>query len=553
MQQSTSSSTFAVVVKTVTDHSYSSSNDNDHQHHNQHIHVDVENIKDLNKQEEQFHHEDQLAADTDSPATPNTRLDRIAKQKEEVVEIPFTNAVLDVFKLYVPIFFATILTFGINRTVCMLIVGQYLSVHEIAVFGIGFTFYTIVGISVPIGFGCGVDLLVGQANGRGRLDEGGQWIQTALVVTSIAMIPSIFIFLFLAGPFLGLFFEEAFTADLASFLRLCVPYVITQTWNLVLSRGLQAQKRADIPTLAAIGGCIFCVLTTWKFIPQYGVNAAPVCLTGAMITQFVITWIYAVYDGETALTKVEAWSPLNFSYWKKVASWERIKSYVSIGAKAALSIVSEWLAVDLVSAFSGALSEVEIAAFGITWIIVTLFFTICLSMSVVTSAFVSNALGANLPKHAEYFSRVCQTCTAFLLILASLFLTAYGQWWFSLFTGGDAATMAVITSSLSAIIIFINLEGIHISIQGLFRGCSTEWLGFTAKVVAFSLWLVGLPGSYLFGVATRSSPFYGIQGLYLGFCSGFLIEIIVLVHSWLFRVSWSELAIEASSSTKHEV
>lgn len=501
-------------------------------------------------QRERSFDSNQLAADTENPASPTTRKSRLEDQKIEVVEKTFASAAIDVFKLYIPIFLATILTFGVNRTVCMLVVGQYLSVHDIAIFGIGFTFYTVVGVSVPVGLGCGVDLLVGQASGRKRLDEAGQWAQTAIVVTSLATIPAIFIFLFLAGPFLSIFFEDQFATDLGSFLRFCVPYIITQTWALVLSRSLQAQKRADLPTFAAVAGAVVCVITTFKFIPTYGVNAAPVCLTFAMTTQIVIFIAYALYDGETCLTKVETWSPFAFEYWKKVASTERMKEYVRTGALAMVSIVSEWWAIDLTSAFSGALPEAHIAAFGVTWIIVTLFFTITLSMSIVSSAFISNSLSANLPKHAEYYSRVTQTCNAFMLILVSLFLTAYGEVWFGLFTGGDAEVMKVISTSLSAVIIFINLEGWHISLQGIYRGCSTVWLAFTAKVVAFSLWVLGLPGSYIVGIAITSSPFYGIQGLYLGFCGGFLVEIFLLVKGWLVDLNWSELAIEASQQGK---
>lgn len=447
----------------------------------------------------------------------------------------------------------------------MMIVGQYLSVHDIAIFGIGFSFYAVVGVSIPIGFGCGVDLLCSQATGKGRLDLAGEWMQTALVVTMFICIPSMVVFLFFSGAFLGLFFEEVLARDLGTFMMYCTPYVLLQAWNLTLSRALQAQQRADVPTFASFCSAVVCVVVAIKAIPAYGVNSAPLCLTLAMVVQLVVTFIYAFIDGETIVTRVETWNPLNISYWKKVASLERMMAYSRIGFFAMLSIVSEWWAIEALSLLSSLLAEKQIAALGVCWILITLFFNVPLSASVASSSFVGNNLGANKPLHAEYYSCVVQTVNAVLLLCNSLFLAAFGHWWFALFTS-DVETLQVIYQSINALILFHNLEGWHISIQGIMRGCAKEWLNYTAKVVGISLWLISIPASYFYAINPPSFIIMssvdddeenrrsdsGVSRLFLGFCVGFVFELAALIYAWRCKIPWSDLALEASKHHDEE-
>lgn len=491
------------------------------------------------------------AAEVAPASTPSSP---IRRQCDEPPLPPFGTACIDALRLGVTIIFNSLLSFGINRTVGMSLVGLNHTPRDIAVAGIGITLYNVAGVSIPIGFSCAVDTLCSQAHGRNPTSaEAGNWLKIGLFLTILMAIPAVCFFLFFAEPLLMLMFDPEMSKDVTKFLLYCIPFVFLQSMNICLGRGLQATKRADIPTLGAIcGTTVFCIIA--PFMIQASVYYYPVALAIANVVPMMAIFFYChLCDGEESnlIARVESWNPLSASFRAPI-TLDACKHFSALGFQSAIAISSEWIAVECVVLFGSQLdTTADIAALQIAWIVIAILFCIPLSMSVTSSAFVGNALGRNEPKAAEFFAETCQVVNIGITLATSVVIILLSSYWNTFFSRDDTV-LSTLGASTMAIMVFHNGQSNHISIQGIFRGCA--WQDFCAKVVGVSLYGIGLPCTYFFGVRNYFYTWFGwelngVSRLLLGFSIGYFCEVAALVYG-MTLLPWSKMATEASAERK---
>ena len=86
----------------------------------------------------------------------------------------------------------------------------------------------------------------------------------------------------------------------------------------------------------------------------------------------------------------------------------------------------------------------------------------------------------------------------------------------------------------------VNLRGPDV-LQGAFRGVGRQRQ--SAQVVLVSLWLIGVPCSYVYALRLG----WGLPGVLLGSITGFAVEIPLLLGDMMCRWDWRELALQAST------
>jgi MATE family multidrug resistance protein len=461
----------------------------------------------------------------------------------------FREAVSVVLRFGLGVVANSLLSFGVNRTYGMALVGRTYTPRDISVAGVGITIYSVAGVSVAIGFSCGVDTLCSQANGRNpKSNEAGNWLKLAAVLTLLLLLPTIILFAFFAEPLLGFLFAADMAADIASFLRYSIPLMIMQSTSILLGRGFQATRRSDVPLYTSTSASVVFCIVALATIPFRGIHWYPLSLAIANAWSIVSIFFYSHVIDDTSkhenLIVKTNWKFWTAEFWNDGAiTLPRAREYSRIGFASAMAIASEWIAIETLVLIGSQLPAHELAGLQLAWITISLFFTAPLSFSVASSAFAGNHLGANEPRHAEYLATICQVCNIGATLLISGLLAAFALQWHSLFTL-DPDVLTVLMKSTAAVIIFFNFHAQHIAIQGIFRGVG--WQSYCAVAVGVSLWLVGVPCCYLVGLKRWAfADSDGPTRILLGFCAGFALEIAILLYG-LRLLPWRELALEAS-------
>jgi Na+-driven multidrug efflux pump len=513
------------------------------------------------------HHHHHARPHIEIPASP-------ARIVEPPVTITYVAAALKVLRLAVPIIANSLLSFGINRTVGMAIVGSNFDARSISVAGLGITVYTEIGLSLPLGFGCGVDTLCSQAHGRDPLSpEAGRWLKTGICLTLLLNIPAALLFLFFAEPLLRLLFEASLAADIALFLRCCVPLMLAQSTNVCVGRGFQATKRADIPTIAAAIGTLTYLCTAPWVVPAMGINFYPMCLAFVNVLSICVIFVYALYIDDFApddpdaanspgtpqcrqrdnlIARVDCWNPLLPAFWSDL-SVEGAKTFARAGFATALAIVSEWVGVEVMVLFASGFPLQELAALQVAWIVIAIFYGVPWAISSACAAFVGNELGKNWPKHAEFYAEVVQVVTMLIVLVMSALMAGLSTTYNTFFTR-DPAVLRILAAANPAMIFYYNIQNFNLSLVGVYRGSGRQ--RDASIVVCCSLWFIGLPCAYFSGVKNFPESLLGIEldgisRLFLAFGVGYAVEVAVLLHG-LTLLPWKQLAFDASAQKKRE-
>ena len=91
------------------------------------------------------------------------------------------------------------------------------------------------------------------------------------------------------------------------------------------------------------------------------------------------------------------------------------------------------------------------------------------------------------------------------------------------------------------IVLYVVFDGVQFLLQSVFRSVGEQEMA--AKIVLFTLWLVGVPMALFMGKFAG----FGAAGVMGGFLLGFLVEIPAMMF-FIARWDWDALARRASLS-----
>ena len=443
------------------------------------------------------------------------------------------------FELAVPVVMAELgwMTMGIVDT---LMVGP-LSPEAIGAVGIGTSVFMGVVI-LAIGVLLGLDTLVSQAYGAGRLHECHRWL---LHGSTLAILMSF--------PLTLLLWKVIDSLDVwgldPGVLALAHPYLDSLSWS-VLPLLLYAAFRRYLqgmgvvrPVMAALIVANFVNLfLNWVLIygklgaPAMGVRGSAWATVVARIAMagFLLGVILYRERGsrpglfDTTLTIEPAW----------------LKRLLVLGLPAAMQITLEVGVFAAATALAGRLAPASLAAHQIALNIAAFAFMVPFGVSSAGAVRVGQAVGRLDPPGAARAGWTALLFGVGFMALAALSFITIPRILIGAFTK-DAGVLAVGVSLLRVAAVFQLFDGLQAVATGVLRG-----LGDTRTAMLWNLgghWFIGLPLGYTLCFVSG----VGVVGLWWGLSTGLIICGVSLLYVWSRRIHALTAAERGTGALRH--
>ncbi len=428
------------------------------------------------------------------------------------------------FSLAVPVVLAELgwMTMGL---VDILMVGP-IGPEAIGAVGIGTALF--MGVCIfAMGLLLGLDTLVSQAFGAGRLDECHKWLAHGVVLSLILAVPITLLVLGLAASLgaLGLHPEV---------LRLTQPYLAILAWSipplLVYSsfrRYLQGMGVVRPVMVALVTANILNAAINWVLIfghlgaPALGVRGsawATVSARVAMCAFLLVVILYREHGRRPGLFE----TPFRIEL-------TRMRRLVALGLPAASQLTIEVGVFAAATALAGRLPPASLAAHQIAINLASFTFMVPLGIASAGAVRVGQAVGrrdaagvARSGWTALLFGTFFMACAAAVFLLVPRALIGA-------FTT-DASVLRIGTSLLFVAAVFQLFDGLQGVATGVLRG-----LGDTRSPMLWNLgahWFVGLPLGYTLCFVAG----LGVIGLWWGLSAGLIICGVALLVVWSRQV-----------------
>ena len=428
------------------------------------------------------------------------------------------------FALALPVVLAELgwMTMGIVDT---LMVGR-ISPEAIGAVGIGTSLF--MGVCIfAMGLLLGLDTLVSQAFGAGRVEECHRWLFHGVALAILLTVPITLVLFGLSAtlPHWGLDPEV---------LRLAAPYFEILTWSILplllyasFRRYLQGMGVVRPVMIALVAANLLNVLVNWILI--YGKLGAPALGVRGSAWATVIARVGMAGFLLGVIVYRERGRRPGLFEMPLAIEMPRMRRLVALGAPAAGQVTLEVGAFAAATALAGRLAPASLAAHQIAINLASLTFMVPLGVASAGAVRVGHAVGRRDrlgALHAGWTALLFGTLfmssasAAFLLVPRALI---------GAFTS-DARVLEIGASLLFVAAIFQLFDGVQGVATGVLRG-----LGDTRTPMLWNLaghWFLGLP----LGYALCFSFGLGVIGLWWGLSTGLIICGVALLIVWTRRI-----------------
>lgn len=425
--------------------------------------------------------------------------------------------------LAVPVILAEIgwTTMGLVDT---LMVGP-LGPAAIGAVGLGSILILSIGV-FGIGLLLGLDTLVAQSYGAGRIDRCHHWLVQGVYLGAAATVPLTALAYGIAAtlPWWGLAPEVlALAVPYLDVVALSVPFLMFYT---AFRRYLQAMNSVRPITVALLSANVVNVVVNWILI--YGNLGAPrLGATGAAWAT-VLSRLYMAAVLLLAIRLRDSRHRTNLAAVSRRWDGVAIRRLFALGLPASLQITMEVGVFAVATALAGRLSAAAIAAHQIALNIWSVVFMVPLGLNAAGAVRVGQAVGrqsAELVRQAGWTALALGT--AFTASAAVVFLLA-GHWLIVGFSR-DAGVLAIGPSLLAIAGICLVFDGTQGIATGILRGLGETRVPMYANLVGH--WAIGLPLAY----AACFWWGWGVQGLWAGLAVGLVLVGAALLRVWARR------------------
>jgi len=374
----------------------------------------------------------------------------------------------------------------------------------------------------------GLDTLVSQAAGAGRLDECHRWLVHGLALGALAALP-------LAGLLALVISFIASWGLHPETERLALPYLQAIAWSLFpllvyasFRRYLQGLGLVRPITFALVTANAVNLFSNWVLIyghlgmPALGVPGA------AWATCLARVYMAAVLGVAILLHDRRSGSTLSGAFgWP---TFDRLTRLTRLGLPAAVQLTLEVGVFAAATALAGKLDPVSTASHQVALNIASFVFMVPLGSASASAVVVGHAVGRRDARGAGVAGwTALGVIAAFMLFVALVFVTM-PRLLLSVFTD-NAAVIATGRRLLFVAAIFQLFDGLQVVATGVLRG-----VGDTRAPMLWNLaghWMFGLPVGYL--LCFRYD--WGVTGLWVGLSIGLTFVGIVLVGVWARRAT----------------
>jgi MATE family multidrug resistance protein len=391
--------------------------------------------------------------------------------------------------------------------------------------GLGSSVFMALAI-FGMGLLLGLDTLVSQAAGAGRLDECHRWLVHGLALGALAAVP------------LGALLVVT-TALIASWglhpeiERLALPYLQAVGWSLVpllvyasFRRYLQGLGLVRPITFALVSANAVNLGANWVLI--YGHLGVPALGVAGAAWATCLARVYMAAVLGAAILLHDRRSGRTLAHAFTVPAADRLARLARLGLPAALQITLEVGVFAAATTLAGKLDPVSTAAHQVALNIASFVFMVPLGTASAGAVVVGHAVGRRDARGAALAGwTALGVISAFMLLVAAVFVIMPDHL-MRAFTG-DAAVIATGRQLLRVAAVFQLFDGLQVVATGVLRG-----VGDTRTPMLWNLaghWMLGLPVGYL--LCFRHG--WGVTGLWVGLSIGLTIVGIVLVGVWSRR------------------
>jgi MATE family, multidrug efflux pump len=406
-----------------------------------------------------------------------------------------------------------------------LMVGP-LGPEAIGATGVGSAIF--IGVVIfAMGLLLGLDTLVSQAYGAGRIDECHRWLVHGIVLSFAVAVP-VTLVLFVLSNVLARWGLDP------SVLALARPYLDVVLWSVLplllyatFRRYLQGMGVVRPVMIALVSANIINAIFNWILI--YGKLGFPALgVRGSAWATVIARIVMAAYLFVIIVQREWGRRPGLFATPLTI-EWSWMRRLLSLGAPAASQITLEVGVFAAATALAGRLAPIALAAHQIAIHIAALSFMVPYGISSAGAVRVGHAVGRRDPFGAGragwtalMFGAGFMACTAATFVLMPRVLIGA-------FTR-DEGVLQLGASLLAVAAIFQLFDGIQGVATGVLRG-----LGDTRTPMVWNLvghWFVGLPTGYFLCFGLNR----GVIGLWWGLSIGLIICGVVLLVVWSRRI-----------------
>jgi MATE family multidrug resistance protein len=372
----------------------------------------------------------------------------------------------------------------------------------------------------------GLDTLVSQAAGAGRLDECQRWLVHGLALGALAAVPLAALLLAVTA----LIGTWGLHPDIE---RLALPYLQAVGWSLFplliyasFRRYLQGLGLVRPITFALVSANAVNFVGNWALIhghlgmPALGVPGAAwaTCLARVYMAAVLGLAIY-LHDRRSGRRLANAFA------WP---ARDRLLRLAGLGLPAAVQITLEVGVFAAATTLAGKLDPVSTAAHQVALNIASFVFMVPLGTASASAVVVGHAVGRG-DRHGAGVAgwTALGVISAFMLAVATVFV-AVPHLLLGAFTDNEAV-IATGGRLLLVAAVFQLFDGLQVVATGVLRG-----VGDTRTPMLWNLaghWMFGLPVGYV--LCFRYG--WGVTGLWVGLSIGLTIVGVVLVAVWARR------------------
>ena len=393
-----------------------------------------------------------------------------------------------------------------------------------AIGAVGLGASLFMGLAVfGMGLLLGLDTLVSQSFGAGRLEDCRRWLVHGVTLACVVTAPMMAL-LWLLVEHLDVLHLHADVAPMTS------AYLGTVTWSLpplllyaACRRYLQGMSIVRPVTFALVSANLVNAVVNYALI--YGTLGAPALGVRGAAWATVLSRVYMVavlavtireHDRQGRATIRSSFDGIHVS---------RLRKLFALGFPAAAQMTLEVGVFATATALAGRLDPVALASHQIALNIAGTTFMVPLGVSAAAAVLVGQAVGRNDPRDVSRSGWTAIGVIAVFMIVAATVLVIVPWILLRPFTA-DESVLALGSRLLVVAAVFQLFDGMQVVATGALRG-----LGNTRSPMVWNLvghWVVGLPvASYACFVLG-----WGVLGLWMGLGLGLFICGVVLLTVW---------------------
>ncbi len=401
-----------------------------------------------------------------------------------------------------------------------------LGTTAIGAVGLGHSVFFVPAI-FGIGLLLGLDTLVSQAYGAGRLEDCRRWLVQGTLM-ALLLSPPLAVLIWLITPHLPVI---GIHPDV---FELMAPYTNMVTWSMpallvytALRRYLQAVGVVRPVMIALVSANLVNIAANWLLIqgrlgfPALGVvGAAWATFFSRAYMVAILAWAVWSRDGRSLADLIRP-SRLR-------PEWDRLHRLAVLGLPAAVHITLEVGVFATAAALAGTLGPTDLAAHQIALNVCALTFMVPLGISSAGAVRVGHGIGRGDPGGASAAGwTALGLAVAFMSLTATTFLLVPRPI-IALFTT-DTAVIRTGVTLLFVAAAFQLFDGLQVVAAGNLRGAGDTHTPMFTNLVAH--WAFGLPIGYLLAFHGRLR----VVGLWMGLSLGLIIAGAVLLVAWTAR------------------